>query len=212
VAAMATVAVFDKYWGRYDEWYSRNRVIALNELRTVRSIGLRGLGLEVGVGTGWFASRLGVGFGVDPSINMLRVAWRRGVEAVQAVGERLPFRSGVFDYVLLIVTLCFVDDPWRVVGESARVLKRGGRLVACIVPRDSPWGRYYEARRETSPFYRVARFYTVGEVESMMTGAGLVVEGHYSTLHFNPGEEPRLEEPRPGASGGFVCIYALKPG
>ncbi|NOZ88447.1 MAG: class I SAM-dependent methyltransferase, partial [Crenarchaeota archaeon] len=165
---MSTAPVFDELWSRYDSWYERNRILAENELEAVKALGLQGRGVEVGVGTGWFASRLGVEFGVDPSLGMLRLARLRGVEAVQGVGERLPLRSGSMDYVLLIVTLCFVDDPLAALREAARVARPGGAVAACIVPRDSSWGRFYQARRSSSPFYRVARFYTVDEVEQMM--------------------------------------------
>lgn len=202
------IDVFDRLWDRYDAWYKRHRVLAENELRAVQALGLRGRGLEVGVGTGWFASRLGAGYGVDPSPGMLRLAHRRGVEAVLGVGEKLPFRSNVFDYVLLVVTLCFVDEPVAVLAEAARVARPGGAVAACIVPRDSPWGRYYMEKRRVSPFYAAARFYTVEEVEAMMREAGLAVEAYSSVLRFPPHAEPRPEEPEPSPRGGFVCIKA----
>lgn len=208
---LSTAMVFERLWSRYDRWYERNRVIAENELRAVQGLGLRGRGVEVGVGTGWFASRLGVEYGVDPSTAMLRVARRRGVEAVQGVGEALPLRSGSMDYVLLIVTLCFVDDPAAVVEEAARVARRGGSVAACIVPRDSAWGRYYMERRTESPFYRVARFYTVSEVEDMMREAGLMIDAYSSVLRFPPWGKPVEEEPEPSPRGGFVCVKAVKP-
>ena len=207
---MSTARVFDALWGRYDLWYARNPVLAENELRAVKALGLRGRGLEVGVGTGWFASRLGVEYGVDPSIGMLRVARERGVEAAQAVGEALPFRNGVFDYTLLIVTLCFVDDPVAVLREAARATKPGGAVAACIVPRESSWGRYYSGRRD-SPFYRVARFYTTTELEEMMTGVGLRVAKWVATLRESRPTGPHVEEePVEAREGGFVCAKAVK--
>ena len=209
---MSTARVFNELWSRYDSWYERNPVTAENELRTVRALGLRGVGLEIGVGTGWFASRLGVFFGVDPSVGMLRVARKRGVEGFVGVAERLPVRSSAVDYALLIVTLCFVDNPLEALREAARAVKPGGSVASCIVPRDSSWGRFYESRREESPFYRVARFYTVAEVEEMMRLAGLNPVLIVSTLHYKPWEPPRLEEPRVSSVGGFTCIKAVKPG
>lgn len=204
--------VFDRFWYLYDSWYMRNVVTAENEVRAV-SAALEGVPrpwLEVGVGTGFFASRLGVGYGVDPSIKMLALARRRGVEVVAAVGESLPFMDSVFGAVLLIVTLCFVDDPVAVVAESARVLKSGGYLVACVVPRESEWGRHYESIRGSSPFYSVARFLTTAEVEELVEGAGLVPVGWVSTLTYGPLEPPRPEEPFEGVGGGFSCLRARK--
>jgi len=50
-------------------------------------------GLEVGVGTGRLASKLGVGVGLDPSRNMLELSRRRDIMAVQGVAEKLPFQD-----------------------------------------------------------------------------------------------------------------------
>jgi Methyltransferase domain len=71
---------------------------------------------EIGVGSGRFAAALGVEVGLDPAAAPLALGASRGVRVVQGVGERLPFRSGVFGAVLVIVTVCFADDPagaWR---------------------------------------------------------------------------------------------------
>lgn len=50
------------------------------------------------------------------------------VELVPGAGERLPFAEEQFDAVVLVFTLCSVDDPAQVIGEAKRVLKAGGRL------------------------------------------------------------------------------------
>ncbi|MCE4624655.1 MAG: class I SAM-dependent methyltransferase [Desulfurococcales archaeon] len=204
--------VFDRLYERYDEWYRRHPIDAWNELLAVREAlhGSPGPCLEVGVGTGWFASKAGCEYGVDPSMGMLRIARARGVEVVLGRGESLPFRDDSFGTVLMVVTLCFVQDPARVLEESARVVRRGGRVVPCIVPRESPWGRHYEKLASRGhPFYSLARFLTVGELVSLLEDAGLRVERMVATLSYGPEEEPRAEEPR-SYSGweGFVCIVA----
>ncbi|WP_244403894.1 class I SAM-dependent methyltransferase [Pyrolobus fumarii] len=202
------VRVFDEYWARYDEWYERNRVLYESEVRAVAKA-LEGSetlrAVEVGVGTGRFAARLGVLLGIDPSLSMLGLAKRRGVDVVQGVGETLPLRGNSLDVVLLVVTLCFVREPQRVLTEAARVARK---VVACIVPRDSPWGVMYKTRLSRNPFYKYARFYTVGEVAAIMKGAGLSVERCVSTLYTNPPGPRDVEEPRLECSerAGFVCI------
>ena len=207
---MTTYELFDKLWYRYDIWYEKNKVTAENEVRAILLLGLRGRGLEVGVGTGYFASKLGIQYGLDPSINMLRIARARGVEVILGFGECLPFKSESFDYVLLIVTLCFVDNPLAILMEAHRVTKRGGLVVTCIIPRDSIWGRYY--MRKESPFYKVARFYTVNEVMDMLKSVKLRVVKAVSTLRtYGPEDRPRYEEPVAGdLKGGFICIAAQK--
>lgn len=204
--------VFDRLWRVYDGWYVRNAVTAENEVRAVaRALsGVHRPWVEVGVGTGYFAWRLGVEYGVDPAVNALVLARSRGVEVVAGVGEALPFRDSVFGGVLLVVTLCFVDDPAAVMREVARVLKSGGYAVACVVPKESEWGRYYEGLRDASPFYSMARFFTIAEIENLALAAGLEPVGWISTLTYGPLDEPRYEEPFEGVGGGFSCLRARK--
>ena len=78
--------------------------------------------LEVGVGTGRFAQALGIEYGVDISSGVLKFAKKREITVVKGAGEELPFKDKVFGGVFLIVTLCFVDAPLKVLKESARVL------------------------------------------------------------------------------------------
>ncbi len=209
---MSTADLFNRLWELYDEWYYRHRVIAENEVKLVRSMVRKHPVLEVGVGTGFFAWNIGAEYGIDPSINMLSKAVTRGIEVVQGVGESLPFRDNVFGTVLLIVTLCFVDDPRRVLKESSRVAMHEGDVVACIVPRDSSWGRkYVEEAKRGHVFYSRAKFYTVDEVVSMMEAAGLNVIESKGVLGFKPWERPFPEEPSNNIiDKGFVCIKGVK--
>ena len=52
--------------------------------------------LEIGVGTGRFAMHFPDIIGVDPSVNALRIAKRRGLKTLQADGEDLPFDDKTF--------------------------------------------------------------------------------------------------------------------
>ncbi len=211
---MSTARIFDLLYLDYDHWYEEHPVTARNELLVVGEAlsGAPEPCVEVGVGTGWFASRLGCLLGVDPSLSMLRIARARGVEAVAGRGEALPLASSRLGTVLMVVTICFVDDPWRVVAEASRALVGGGRLVVCIVPRDSPWGRYYVSLASRGhPFYSHARFYTVGEVDEFARRAGLRRRRVLATLSYPPGAPERYEDPRPyTGSEGFACIEYSK--
>ncbi len=207
---MVSYRIFDEYCDLYDKWYLENRVIAENEVRAVGRLLRPGLSLEIGVGTGYFAWRLGVDLGVDPARKPLFKARSRGVDVVQAFGEKLPFGSGVFDNVLLILTLSFLEKPLMVLEEAWRVLRKGGSIIVCTVPRDSVWGRYYEElRREgKSVFFKYARLYSLREVEELMERAGFKIEEYSATLS---SLEPIREEPSPIPSRrGFVCIRGVK--
>jgi len=192
-------------------------VTAENEVKLVKLMVSRAPRpiLEVGVGTGYFAGKVGAEAGLDPSMKMLEIARMRGVGLlVRGAGESMPFRDEVIGTVLIVVTLCFVDDPARVLEESFRVLRMGGVLVSCIVPRDSPWGEHYTRLGfEGHPFYSKARFLTLGEHEELIRASGFEIVESMGTLSYSPFEEPRLEEPSNEVRGkGFVCVKAIKGG
>jgi demethylmenaquinone methyltransferase/2-methoxy-6-polyprenyl-1,4-benzoquinol methylase len=93
--------------------------------------------LDVASGTGLVARAAaaivgpaGAVVGLDPSTGMLheqRAA--SNLRLVRAVGERLPFRSGGFDFVSLGYGLRHVADLRALFSECRRVLRPGGRLL-----------------------------------------------------------------------------------
>ncbi|MCE4606233.1 MAG: class I SAM-dependent methyltransferase [Desulfurococcales archaeon] len=207
---MSTAGIFDECYEKYDSWYTKNIIIALNEAGAIKSA----LNypyqpcLEIGVGSGWFASKLKCLTGVDPSYNMLLKARKRGIEVIQGVGESLPFKSRVFKTVLIVVTICFVDKPILVLREAGRIVSSDGRIIVCIIPRNSPWGDYYtELASQGHVFYSVARFYTRGELIDTASSLGFELEDCLGTLTFHPKEPPYIEEPRKcSGKEGFICL------
>lgn len=189
----------------YDRWYIAHSALYKSELSAVSNFDCHG-GVEVGVGTGRFAAPVGIRVGVDPVREMLKLAPRE-LELVEAVGEALPMRDKAFPCALLVVTLCFVDNPAAVLREAARVAER---VVACIVPKESPWGRLYvEMGARGHPFYSRARFYTVRKVVEIAEGMRPL--RIVATLSRPPGEKEEVEEAREvsieeAERMGFVCI------
>jgi SAM-dependent methyltransferase len=89
--------------------------------------------LEVCVGTGIVAAALPRPcFGVDLSAAMLaRAAARLGTgRLVRGDALALPFASSTMDNVVFVHALHLVGDVAGAIGEAARVLRPGGRLVA----------------------------------------------------------------------------------
>ncbi len=181
---------FEKYTREYEDWFEKNRRIYEIELETVRSLiyppGAGGL--EVGVGSGRFASPLKVATGVDPSLNMLAEARDRGVRVCAGVAEQLPFAPKVFSFILMVTTICFVDDINLSFREAGRVLKPGGYIIVGFVDRESELGRQYEENKENSKFYREATFFSTLEVLDFLEDAGFknfesrqtILSGSYS--------------------------------
>jgi SAM-dependent methyltransferase len=91
--------------------------------------------LEVGGGQGELAERMARELGtdlefVDQSARMVELARGRGLDARVGDAQALPFPDGDFDVAVAAWMLYHVADVDRAVGELARVLRPGGRLVA----------------------------------------------------------------------------------
>jgi ubiquinone/menaquinone biosynthesis C-methylase UbiE len=203
--------VFDRNWQNYEDWFEGHKSIYSSELKALKKVIPDGLGLEIGVGSGRFAQPLGAKIGIDPSRNMLKLAKKRSIQVILGIGENLPFKDLTFDFVLVIVTLCFVENPVSVMKEAGRVLKRGGRLIIGEINRDSWLGQFYEDKRKKSEFYRLATFYSSNEIIEMLDRVGIRYLESYQIL-MPPSIPPEmLEEPEKGLDkSGFVVIVGEK--
>ncbi len=96
--------------------------------------------IDIGTGTGRMLELFGGQFdrsdGIDMSHRMLTVARanleRSGVSNVnvrQADAQALPFEDHCADLVTIHQVLHYIDEPERVLGEAARVLRPGGTLL-----------------------------------------------------------------------------------
>ena len=169
--------IFDLYFCEYDSWFEEHEKIYRCELQAIRQIlPPFSKGLEIGVGTGRFAAPLGIQVGIEPSKNMAKIAKERGIEVVEGVAEELPFDDESFDLVLMVTTICFVEDIDKSLEEAKRVLRPDGHLVLSFVDRDSPLGRFYEEHKEKSRFYQAATFYSKKEIFQLLKKHGIVLE------------------------------------
>jgi ubiquinone/menaquinone biosynthesis C-methylase UbiE len=201
---------FELYYERYDAWYENNRNAYLSEIEAVREVlPPGGRGLEIGVGTGRFAAPLDISKGIDPSGKMISLARERGVDAERGRGEELNFGDNEFDLVALIVTICFVEEPEKVLRESERVLKPNGRIIVGIIDRESVIGK--ELIRKKSVFYANARFYSVKEILEMLKKSGFGSFDIVQTLFRPLGSIDSIEPPESGyGKGSFVVISGNK--
>ena len=104
--------------------------------------------LDVGCGPGEIAesidTALGVDIvGVDQSERMIELTTLRGIEARVGDVQQLEFPNESFDCALAAWMLYHVPDVDRALGELARVLRPGGRLVAVTNGRDH-WRELHE--------------------------------------------------------------------
>lgn len=220
IEGLSVMDLFDTHADRYDKWFEKERGRRLFEIelgcinRLIENEDCKN-SLEIGVGTGRFADSLGIGYGVDISKGVLEYAKKRGIGVVRADGSSLPWRSGAFDKVFLIFTLCFAENPAGILNGCRTVLREDGKLILGIVPRDSKWGRYYlERAGEGNIFYKNARFYSAKEVEGMLLSSGFEIEDTYSTLRQPPEGRVKPEICRKGydKNAGFVSFKARSVG
>lgn len=171
---MAKIKPFEEHSDKYDEWFDKNQDAYNAELETVSQVmpPLPSKGLEVGVGSGKFAGPLGIGIGVEPAENMAVKAERLGIRVFRGVAEKLPFPDSEFDFVLMVTTICFVDDVLQSFKEALRVLKPEGSLIVGFVDRESELGKTYFDSRQSSTFYKEATFFSAPEVSKYLTDAG----------------------------------------
>lgn len=206
---MPQIEPFEKYSDVYDDWFEKNRELYESELKAVsRLIPSTGAsGLEVGVGSGKFAAPLGIQFGVDPSEKMARKAREQGVHVCLGMAEELPFPGGSFEFVLMVTTVCFVDDIKKSFQEACRILQFGGCIVVGFVDRNSALGKKYLAKSKESRFYNVATFFSTQEVLNCLDETGFRSVKITQTLI--PGESQSTILDGYGM-GAFVVIKAEK--
>ena len=150
--------------------------------------------------------------GIDPAREVLDYATNRGVLAVQAVAETLPFPDNSFDYALSVTTICFVDDATAMLAEAYRVLKPEGELVIGFIDRTSGIGQHYLAHQAENVFYREATFYSAAEVEQLLHDTGFTVPVWVQTLSKTLEETGEIEPLRAGhGQGAFVVVKATRP-
>jgi len=95
---MAKGEPFEEYALQYEDWFEGNRFVYESEIRAVREqLPESGDGIEIGVGSGQFAAPLGIKLGIEPSRKMRQLAQSRGIETIEGVAERLPFRDSQFE-------------------------------------------------------------------------------------------------------------------
>ena len=209
---MSKSKLFEKNYEYYDNWFEQHKKIYETELKAIKKI-LPSFkkGIEIGVGTGRFAAPLGIKTGIEPSKNMAEIAKKRGIEIIEGVAEHLPFTDNNFDLVLIVTTICFVDDPLQVLKEGYRVLKKNGHIIIAFVDKDSPLGKFYEKNKNESRFYKEATFFSKKEVSKLLKKAGFIIKECIETLFGNNLKNLTYEIYDECEKGGsFVVLKGIK--
>jgi len=209
---MPKISPFEKHVEKYEEWFTKNRWVYEAELRAAKDmIPSAGRGIEIGVGTGRFAEPLGIKIGVEPSKRMREIAQKRGIQVLDGVAEELHFDDSQFDFVLMVTTVCFVDDISKALTEAHRVLSQGGFLIIGFVDRSSMVGQTYLSHQSENVFYKDATFFSVGELVDIMDQTGFVDLTFNQTIFKTLSETTKDEPVKIGyGEGSFVVIRGRK--
>ncbi len=208
---MAKIEPFEKFTQRYEQWFEKHYYTYISEVKAVKKLLPSGKGIEVGVGSGRFSVPLGIKFGVEPSLKMAKISKKRGIYVVRAVAEYLPIKDRSFDFVLLVTTICFVDDLKKTFEEAKRILKKDGKIVIGFIDKNSPLGKFYQKNKEKNPFYRYAKFYSTEEVVALLKDTGFGNFSFVQTVFDLPENIKEVQPVKEGyGEGSFVVIRAQR--
>ena len=209
---MARIEPFEQYSEKYEDWFEKNKFVYGSEIQAIKELFPKlKKSIEIGVGSGKFAVPLGIKTGVDPSPRMRNIAQQRGIEVIDAIAEELPFKDSQFELVLMVTTICFVDNLNLTFREAYRILKLGGYLIIGFVDKDSSLGKLYEQHKKNSVFYKIATFYSVKEVIYNLNKVGFKEFSFRQTIFHNLDEIKNVEPIKEGyGEGSFVVISARK--
>ena len=190
----------------YDRALKATEENGLGAMRTALLAGASGRVVEIGAGTGVNLDLYGEGVEdltlIEPDPHMgaklrERLA-ARGVEAgadpmaattdaeeaapvparlVAAPAEALPFEDDTFDTAVATLVLCTVPDPVAAIGELARVLKPGGKLLFIEHVRNAdPDGARWQDRLEKPWRFMADGCYCNRDTEANLRASSFTVE------------------------------------
>lgn len=88
--------------------------------------------IDIGSGSGVLATMIPGIVAVDNEPQKVRFLARRGVNAIVADAEKLPFADTSFDQVVLSEVLPYVENVEQAIKEAHRVMVKDGIAVVCV--------------------------------------------------------------------------------
>ena len=209
---MSTIQPFNQHFEKYERWFTENEYVYQSELAAVSHfIPNMQKGVEIGIGSGQFASPLKIKIGIDPSKSMINLARQKGLNVSRAVAENLPLKNDSFDFALMVTTVCFVDEIDTSFKEAKRILKQNGIFIVGLVDKNSPLGRLYLKKKQDNIFYRWATFYSTDEIFLQLNRVGFKNLEAVQTVFGNIKKIKNVQQFHQGyGEGGFVVIKAEK--
>ena len=197
----SSINVFEKNTLEYDQWFQNHSSVYESEILAIQqAIPQNKKGIEIGVGTGRFAERLNIKFGVEPSENMAKVSEQKGIIVYRAYAESLPLDNTTFDFVLMVTTVCFLSDISKAFSEVYRILKPKGEIILGIIDKKSQLGIKYEKEKSSNKFYSDAHFHSTEELTALLHQSHFENFQYWQTLISL--KENEIEKPEKGFGKG----------
>lgn len=209
---MARIRPFEEHTQQYEDWFTVHRFVYESEIKALQQfVAQSENSLEIGVGSGRFAVPLGIKRGLEPSPKMREIARLHGILVDNGVGENLPYKAASFELVLMVTTICFLDNVSQSFLEVHRVLKPTGSFIIGFIDKNSPLGKIYLKHQKENLFYREAQFYSVAEVLDLLQKAGFGNFQFIQTIFHGLEEIKKIEPVKSGyGEGSFVVVKARK--
>lgn len=161
------IKLYDSRASEYEDWFDRHDDVFQKELALLHEHHVSSKkSLEVGVGSGRFASALSISKGIAPSLEMIKLCKDKGIDAALGFAENLPFEFSEFEQVFFITSLCFVEDVDKAIAEASRVLKNDGVITIAFIDKNSAMGIMYQENR--GEYFEDAVFLTAEELLAKM--------------------------------------------
>jgi len=223
-----TTSAFEKEAKDFDFWFSKNENVLESEFLAEKELLPDSENaISIGVGSGLFASRLGIKNGVEPSKDMAKLAREKGIDVKIGSAEDIPYEDERFNTVLLSTVLSYCKNPLKALKEFFRILKKEGYVVVSFLPREGSYSMLYDLasiqgqfdpeRAPENPyplkFIKGAEWISIEKVKKLLQKAGFINLEYIQTLTKHPRyTNEEIEEPTEGyRKGDFVVIRARKP-
>jgi hypothetical protein len=139
----------------------------------------------------------------------------REIEVMPEGEEWISLPSKKIGSFFAIVPPCMRQNPSQILTKCHAGLKMRGKITIGIIPRNSPWSKFFGKKMEGGPpADERIRFYSLEEMEHLLTEAGFTIQGLFSTLFQRPGQIITPEIPLKGyhPQAGFFVLIGEKPG
>ena len=222
------ISAFEETAEDFDSWFNKNKVVFESELLAEKYfLSNPKNSVSVGVGSGLFASRLGIEYGIEPSKEMAKLAEKRGIRVKIGTAENVPLEDERFDTVLLSTALSYANDRQKAVQEAYRILKHNGHIVVSFLAREGSYAMMYDLAYlrgkhdpETAPkypypikFIKETHWLSTGEINNLLEDAGFVNLKYVQTFTKHPKyTNDEVEEPIEGyEKGDYIVVQGRKP-